>query len=204
MLQFLKLKGQQGGNLLPMVTKPSGHMKILPLPPLELLEYLFEVDETSPSGIRWKNPRAKRLKPGDVAGWRTSEGYWSVEIKTDKGRSYLCHRIIYYLLNKEDPGNYFVDHKSGRENNLDTRKATNSQNVAHAPKRSHFKNRPTSSKYKGVTWHKATSKWAAQIMANGKIHHLGLFKDEREAAKAYNSKALEFHGEFAYLNIIFE
>jgi len=57
-----------------------------------------------------------------------------------------------------------------------------------------------SSDYKGVTWNKRLEKWAAQIMLHSKNHHLGYFKDEINAAYAYDEKAKELFGEFAYLN----
>lgn len=54
-----------------------------------------------------------------------------------------------------------------------------------------------SSKYKGVS---KTIKYQASISYNGKSIHLGVFDDEIEAAKAYDVKAKELFGEFAYLN----
>lgn len=55
-------------------------------------------------------------------------------------------------------------------------------------------------KYKGVSWHKARKKYRARISFNGKEFHLGLFEDIIEAAKAYDEKAKELFGEFAWLN----
>jgi len=43
-------------------------------------------------------------------------------------------------------------------------------------------------------------KWRAQIWHNGRHHYLGLFASEDAAARAYNAKARELFGEFAYLN----
>jgi len=57
-----------------------------------------------------------------------------------------------------------------------------------------------SSKYKGVHWHKKKNKWAAAIQYNKKVYHLGYFEDQVDAAKAYDIKAGEYFGEFAYLN----
>jgi hypothetical protein len=57
-----------------------------------------------------------------------------------------------------------------------------------------------SSKYRGVAWHKAGKKWAAHVKSKGHVTYLGLFTDEVEAAKAYDIKAKELHGDKAKLN----
>jgi len=56
------------------------------------------------------------------------------------------------------------------------------------------------SRYKGVSWHKNMTKWAAGIKFRGKHKHLGYFEDEVEAGKAYDEAAKRYHGEFASLN----
>lgn len=38
------------------------------------------------------------------------------------------------------------------------------------------------SKYSGVTWHQQAKKWQARVSINGKLQHLGLFENERDAA----------------------
>lgn len=58
----------------------------------------------------------------------------------------------------------------------------------------------TTSRYKGVYWRKNRKKWAAAIVANKERHHLGCFKNEVEAAKAYDEAAKKLHREFAALN----
>jgi len=57
-----------------------------------------------------------------------------------------------------------------------------------------------SSRFRGVYWHKQARKWAASICFRGVHHHLGLFEDEVEAARTRDRKAIELHGEFAWLN----
>ena len=59
-----------------------------------------------------------------------------------------------------------------------------------------------SSKYKGVCWRPKRKKWAGHIYFKGKQYNLGNFNTEEEAALAYNNKARELMGEFAYLNEI--
>jgi hypothetical protein len=56
------------------------------------------------------------------------------------------------------------------------------------------------SRYKGVSYHKRGKIWQAYIKINGKTIHLGSFRLEIDAAKAYNKKAVELFGEFAKLN----
>jgi hypothetical protein len=58
----------------------------------------------------------------------------------------------------------------------------------------------TSSRFKGVTWHKRVGKWQATIKLNGRCIYLGLFLSEEEAAAAYDVAALEAYGSYAYLN----
>jgi hypothetical protein len=70
----------------------------------------------------------------------------------------------------------------------------------------------SSSKYKGVTllrygtgkYKGKYTKWWARIVVNGEQISLGLFKVEEDAARAYNTAALEHFGEYARLNEIRE
>lgn len=58
------------------------------------------------------------------------------------------------------------------------------------------------SPYKGVCFHKGRKKFTAYIMFDDKQIHLGGYKTDREAALAYDKKAMELFGEYAYLNIL--
>lgn len=62
--------------------------------------------------------------------------------------------------------------------------------------------RNTSSKYKGVFWHTSGGKWRAAITKDGKKKWLGGFRNEDDAALAYNKAARELFGEGCYLNVI--
>lgn len=90
-----------------------------------------------------------------------------------------------------------VDHKdsnplNNRKSNL--REATYSQNGINSEVSR------GSSSYKGVHWMKSRSRWRTRIHYQGRTIHIGDFKTEAEAALAYNKKATELFGEFAYLN----
>jgi hypothetical protein len=57
-----------------------------------------------------------------------------------------------------------------------------------------------SSKFKGVSFHKKKNKYIAYIQKDGKRYSLGNFKNEKDAAKAYNEKAIKLYGKYAYQN----
>jgi len=57
-----------------------------------------------------------------------------------------------------------------------------------------------SSMYRGVRFHTRDKSWQAHISVNNKTVHLGTFKAEEEAARAYDSKALELYGPECALN----
>lgn len=56
------------------------------------------------------------------------------------------------------------------------------------------------SKYRGVAYIKTTGRWRATGVKDGVIKHLGVFADEKDAAKAYDKWATIAFGEYASLN----
>ena len=78
------------------------------------------------------------------------------------------------------------------------RVCTHGQNTANRRKPAHKNG--THSRFKGVTWHKSSERWVAQLRVNYRLVTIGYFKDEREAALAYNEAARKHFGEFARLN----
>jgi HNH endonuclease/AP2 domain len=100
------------------------------------------------------------------------------------------------------PKHLHIDHKNGDK--LDNRKSnlricSSSQNA-----RNRGPQNNNTSGYKGVIYDKARSKWRSEICVEGKRKYLGRFTTAEEAAKAYNDAAIQFHGEFAYINKIKE
>ena len=57
-----------------------------------------------------------------------------------------------------------------------------------------------SSKYLGVSWHKATKKWRAQIVHESKILQLGTYETEEEAARAFDVEAIGLRGPSTRVN----
>ena len=95
----------------------------------------------------------------------------------------------------DDKGNHLlVDHIDGNtENNFidNIRPATNLQNAIN--QKIPLNN---TSGHKGVSWHKQSSKWRAQISHNGKRIHLGSFETVEDAILKYEEKSEEFFGEY--------
>lgn len=101
-------------------------------------------------------------------------------------------RILMHRLILDAPKGMEVDHinQNGLDNRLENiRIATRSQNNANR-----VSCRNSSSPYKGVC--KTPNGW----VANSFGQYLGLFRNEKDAALAYNSFALKKMGSFALLN----
>lgn len=145
-----------------------------------------------------------------------NEWNWSVKIcggniyasRTDctgeKKRRILMHR---YIINAVDHQTE-IDHKDGNglnnsrsnlrfakrgDNKANSRSAKNSTSKYLGVSLSVLKNKQTGKKY---------FYWLAQIEKNRKNYNLGRFKNEEDAALAYNVAAEKLHGEFARLNKI--
>uniref|UniRef100_A0A7S3V163 AP2/ERF domain-containing protein n=1 Tax=Aplanochytrium stocchinoi TaxID=215587 RepID=A0A7S3V163_9STRA len=56
------------------------------------------------------------------------------------------------------------------------------------------------SQYRGIIWDKNSRAWRAKLSVNGKLEHVGLFDDEKEAALAWDQRALQVRGERTRLN----
>lgn len=92
-----------------------------------------------------------------------------------------------------------VDHRDGSGLNnqrKNLRAATAPQN--HWNRR---KGAGCTSQFKGVYWHKKLKIWMARIYCLGKHYYLGIFKKEKDAAKAYDAASVLHFGEFARLNL---
>ncbi len=119
-------------------------------------------------------------------------------IATPTGQTIIqMHRQILHLKPRDGNQADHINHETldNQSNNL--RVCTNQTNA--------FNKTPFiggTSEHKGVHWDKTAGKWQAQIGYNGRRYNLGRFKNECDAAQAYNEAAAEFFGEFAYKSVI--
>lgn len=99
------------------------------------------------------------------------------------------HRLHWDVIGGKGSGD--VDHING--DTLDCRR----QNLRHATRRQNTANATNivgaSSRFKGVSLHRQSGKWIAQVVKR----HIGIFRDEVDAATAYNFAAFEEFGEYS-------
>lgn len=143
---------------------------------------------------KYGNEKARALidlgdieKVGKYRWYATEKGY----VKSQN--NLRLHRLV--MNATED---YLVDHIN--RNPLDNRKsnlrmctqAENSRNVGVS--------QANSTGFKGVYFEKLNNKYRARIKYNGKRISLGCYMNPVDAAIAYDKKAIELFGDFAYTN----
>lgn len=99
-----------------------------------------------------------------------------------------AHRIIWFIHKGVWP-TLFIDHING--NHSDNR-IENLREVTHEQNNKGCKKVSTGakSKYRGVS--PCKGRWQSSIKCKGVKHHLGTYKTEEEAARAYNEAAIRF------------
>ena len=128
---------------------------------------------------------------------KAHKGGYAVRIdRTNSQRLIYMHRVILKRMGYED----FAASDHINRDKLDNRRcnlrpATDRQSACN---RSKFKT--NTSGYIGVYWHKSAQKWRALIQVNGKLKHLGLYDDLKEAVRVRDKATLKYHEKFAVLN----
>jgi hypothetical protein len=109
--------------------------------------------------------------------------------KAEGGRMRYLHHEIF----PPKPG-LVVDHING--DMWDNRRC----NLRYCTAAENVRNRrcKTGRKYKGV--YPSKKRFRSTIMFEGRVHDLGAFATDADAARAYDAAALRLHGEFARLN----
>src|ERR1035437_3648288 len=158
----------------------------------ELKERLYYNPDT---GIfTWLNNKRSTLI-GCIAGC-ISNGYIVIKINY---HLYRAHRLAFLYMTGSIPK--FIDHEDTNKSNNkwnNIREATKAQNNSNV-----YLRKDNTSGYKGVSLNKhvKSESWLAQIFVNNEQIYVGSFKTPEEAAHAYDEAAIEYHKEFANLNV---
>ena len=123
----------------------------------------------------------------------TRTGYYVIKLhEFGNKKTYKIHRLVAHAFIANQNDYKYVDHKNNDKRNntvKNLRWSTTQQNNMNRSKTC-----VTSSKYKGVCYHKRNKRWMAQIQYCKTKTHLGYYKTQKEAG--------ELFGEFAKLNKI--
>ena len=126
---------------------------------------------------------------------------WRLEASSTLYSTILGKNVILSRLLMGFPIGFDVDHiDRNRLNNKrsNLRVCTRQQNSWNKGKKV---SKQTSSKYIGVCRHQKIY-WQSYIKIDGKVVGLGYFKDEKDAARAYNEACVKERGKWAVLNDI--
>jgi len=148
----------------------------------ERLKELLSYDPDT--GIFVWRVRKANIRAGTIAGTYFI-GYISIGI--DKKR-FLAHRLAFLYMNGSFPEKGFVvDHYDGNgSNNKFSNLRIVTYQINNQNKKSANKTKNRTSQFLGVAWHSRNKKWQAHITdKHGKIHYLGIFKEEEDARQAY-------------------
>lgn len=127
----------------------------------------------------------------------TQTSKWGYKVGLISGLPYRAHRVAWTIQTGAWPKND-IDHVNGnRPDNrfCNLREATRSENNRNTSARS-----KSTSQFLGVCWTTERSKWLVRAKINGRVRHIGSFKSEIDAARAYDEVARKHFGDFARLN----
>lgn len=128
-------------------------------------------------------PLVKRCKSWNVI--LTKDGSVGAVRGRVDGEMVSLHRLIMAdELEASDLDKPQVDHiDSNPLNNV----KVNLQVITNSPNSRKRRVLGKTSRFPGICWHQQAEKWRARIRIDGKSKHLGLFRDELDAARAYRA-----------------
>lgn len=176
------------------------------LPAPAVLRQLLDYDPETGIFIWRERPRSMCRTDHEFKRWNSRyAGKQAFTQKNNDGYHTACvmkrrvkaHQVAFAMANGRWPVSP-IDHINGdRTDNSarNLREVTPMQNSWNAAGK-----KTRRSSFKGVGWNRKLGAWTAQINANGKRSHLGVFASETDAAAAYDAAAVTIHGEFARIN----
>lgn len=118
-----------------------------------------------------------------------SDGYLKVNLSVGGNRKTLkIHQLVAMAFLNHTLCGYklVVNHKNFIK--LDNRVIN--LEIVSSRENSNRKHLKSTSKFTGVSWHKASKKWVSVISVDGKLKHLGCFNEEFEASQYYENALL--------------
>ena len=187
------------------------NIDLVPLPPIDLLHQIFQLDPLIPHGLRWiERPRShfrhelghkffSAKWPGQAAG-SFCKKYYRISLTYRAGDEWISvqlhnHRIIWALHNERDPGPNLIDHADidGRNNHGgNLRLADGIQNSQNRHRRADNRTGVA-----GVSFRTDIGKWRVRITVAKKVIDLGCFDTLEAAASVRKSAEIEYFGSFA-------
>lgn len=146
--------------------------------------------------------RVRSLKTGKELKNRSSKNlYFKVALYAEgKRKDAYIHRLVAETFVPNPDELKYVNHKDG---NIYNNSLFNLEWVTARGNQSHgYNSKDKTSKYTGVCWNVKANKWQASINIKGKTLYLGIYADELEAAKAYNTALEEMQLTNKYKNKI--
>ena len=138
--------------------------------------------------FRWLVAIGPRALVGAEAGWKTAEGYRSVEIDR---KAYRLHRLAFLYMTGKFPEDW-TDHINGKKsdnrwtNLREATKAINMQNRRRA-------NKNSVSGALGAHFNKRLNKYCAIIWHGKKQNHIGVYDTAAQAHDAYLTEKRRLH-----------
>jgi hypothetical protein len=144
------------------------------------------------STIKLKNGEAAIVDDADYDGLAGMK--WHLKGRYPASKHEGQHLYMHQWIVGKAPAGMVTDHINGdrfdnRRSNL--RFVTQSENI---------RNKPPKHNFRGVRPHNCGRGYVAQIRHDNTTKYIGYFMSEKDAARAYNKKAVELLGDTAYLN----
>ena len=137
--------------------------------------------------------RITRRKTGNVVGGKTKAGYTIIHYNK---KIWYAHRVAWLLQTGAWPSHQ-IDHINGNrsDNSFANLRDVSQQHNVHNRHKTFG-----ATKFLGVSFHKASGKYNAQIYVTGRNKSLGLFHTPEEAHAAYMAAKQHFHEGFVKNN----
>ncbi|KAG1657233.1 hypothetical protein FOA52_000436 [Chlamydomonas sp. UWO 241] len=143
------------------------------------------------AGRRQKSSRYRGVS------WKTASSAWDVRMQDPQTKRSRCIGIY---CSEEDAARAY-DFAAMQAHGLGVKRNFPGEDICESPV-SKGEERKRSSCYSGVTWHKGSSMWHAQLTGpqTKRSRHIGTYSSEEDAARAYDCAAVQAHGPGARRN----